>query len=155
MAKVEGMPLAALENGVDWSWRSFGEYLDRLDGKIAVNAGFLVGHCALRRYVMGEDAVGSEATPEQIDEMVRLLHAVARAGGIGLLDRRSAYTHPTATASRSPSRAASKDELLRCAARCASTRARRSRASSRAASTGSPTTRSSCWPRCRWPPAAR
>ena len=52
MAQVEGMPLAALENGIEWGWESFGEYLDRFEGKVAVNAGFLVGHCALRRYVM-------------------------------------------------------------------------------------------------------
>src|SRR5690606_38329863 len=59
MAKVEGMPLAALEKGLDWSWETFEEYLDRLDGRIGVNAGFMVGHCALRRYVMGEDAIGN------------------------------------------------------------------------------------------------
>ena len=29
MAQVEGMPLAALENGVDWNWETFAEYLDR------------------------------------------------------------------------------------------------------------------------------
>ena len=62
MAQVEGMPLAALEHGTDWRWETFAEYLDRLDGNIAVNAGFLVGHCAIRRYVMGADAVGNEAT---------------------------------------------------------------------------------------------
>ena len=33
MAKVEGMPLAALENGVPWNWSSFAEYLDALDGR--------------------------------------------------------------------------------------------------------------------------
>jgi N-acyl-D-aspartate/D-glutamate deacylase len=27
MAKVEGMPLAALETGVPWTWSTFGEYL--------------------------------------------------------------------------------------------------------------------------------
>ena len=53
MAKVEGMPLEALESGVEWSWESFAEYLDGLEGRIGVNAGFLVGHCALRRYVLG------------------------------------------------------------------------------------------------------
>ena len=86
MAKVEGMPLAALETGVDWKWETFGEYLDALDGKIGLNAGFLVGHCALRRYVMGEDAIGNEATPEQIDEMVRVLHASIEAGAHRLFD---------------------------------------------------------------------
>jgi len=48
MAKVEGMPLAALEHGVPWTWSTFGEYLGALDGRLGVNAGFLVGHCALR-----------------------------------------------------------------------------------------------------------
>src|SRR6476469_8019682 len=52
MAQVEGMPLAALEDGLPWSWESFGEFLDALDGGVGVNAGFMVGHCALRRYVL-------------------------------------------------------------------------------------------------------
>src|SRR5712691_4515123 len=81
MAKVEGMPLAALEQGVDWKWESFGEYLARLDGRLGVNAAFLVGHCALRRYVMGTDAIGREASPDQLAEMVRLLHESLESGG--------------------------------------------------------------------------
>src|SRR6266404_5150933 len=73
MAKVEGMPLPALETGVPWSWRSFGEYLDAVDNRVGLNVGFLVGHCALRRNVMGVDAIGNEATPEQLETMTRLL----------------------------------------------------------------------------------
>ena len=34
--------------------RTFGEYLDRIDGTLAPNAGFLVGHSTIRRVVMGE-----------------------------------------------------------------------------------------------------
>jgi N-acyl-D-aspartate/D-glutamate deacylase len=64
MARVEGMSLDALERGVDWRWETFAEYLAILDGAVAVNAGFLVGHCALRRYVMGEDAGRREATSD-------------------------------------------------------------------------------------------
>ncbi|MGH8997446.1 MAG: amidohydrolase family protein, partial [Acidimicrobiales bacterium] len=75
MAKVEGMPLAALEQGLDWSWSSFGQWLDRLDGRIGVNAGFLVGHSALRRSVMGDDAVTERATDDQVAAMVEALHA--------------------------------------------------------------------------------
>ena len=93
MAKVEGMPLPALETGVPWSWRSFGDYLDALDGRVGLNVGFLVGHSALRRNVMGADAIGNEATPEQqLDAMVRLLHESIAAGGLGFSTTLS-FTH--------------------------------------------------------------
>ena len=52
MAKVEGMPLPALEIGVPCNWTTFADYLDRLDGNVAVNTMFNVGHCALRRNVI-------------------------------------------------------------------------------------------------------
>ena len=48
--------------GLDWQWSSFGDWLARLDGRIAVNAGFLVGHSAIRLAAMGDDAVGGDAT---------------------------------------------------------------------------------------------
>src|SRR5438445_1511248 len=82
MAKVEGMPLPALETGVPWRWRSFGEYLDAVGNRIDLNVGFLVGHCALRRNVMGADAIGNEATAEQLDAMTRLLEESIAAGGL-------------------------------------------------------------------------
>ena len=63
MAKVEGMPLPALETGVPWGWRSFADYLGALDGNVGLNVGFLVGHCALRRNVMGTGATDGEASP--------------------------------------------------------------------------------------------
>src|SRR2546421_4597142 len=53
LSRVEGMPLESLAAGVPWDWQTFGEYLDRLDGTLAVNAGFLVGHSALRRGALG------------------------------------------------------------------------------------------------------
>jgi N-acyl-D-aspartate/D-glutamate deacylase len=116
MAKVEGMPLVALEQGVPWKWESFGEYLDALDGTLAVNAGFLVGHCALRRYVMGAEATGNEASPEQLAEMVRLLHESVAAGGLGFSTTLS-NTHSDGDGKPVVSRFASKDELVAlCAA---------------------------------------
>ena len=38
MSVVEGMPLAALERGIDWNWSSFGQWLDRLAGQPASTA---------------------------------------------------------------------------------------------------------------------
>jgi N-acyl-D-aspartate/D-glutamate deacylase len=116
MAKVEGMPLAALEQGVDWGWESFADYLARLDGTLGVNAGFMVGHCALRRYVMGADAIGNEATPEQLAEMVRLLHEAIEAGGLGFSTTLSS-THSDGDGQPVASRHAGRDEVLAlCAA---------------------------------------
>jgi N-acyl-D-aspartate/D-glutamate deacylase len=116
MARVEGMPLAALEQGVDWAWESFGDYLARLDGRIGVNAGFMVGHCALRRYVMGADAVGHDATPDQLDAMVGLLHESIEAGGLGFSTTLSS-THSDGDGRPVASRHAGRGELLAlCAA---------------------------------------
>ncbi|QNE76759.1 amidohydrolase family protein [Streptomyces finlayi] len=111
MSRVEGMALAALEEGVDWSWSGFGEYLDALDGRIAVNAGFMVGHCALRRYVMGAEAVGGQPTPEQLDAMLALLHEAMDAGAWGLSTTQSS-THADGDGQPVASRYALPEELL-------------------------------------------
>ncbi|WP_371653278.1 MULTISPECIES: amidohydrolase family protein [unclassified Streptomyces] len=111
MARVEGMALKALEDGVDWGWSTFGEYLDALDGRIAVNAGFMVGHCALRRYVMGPQAVGGQPTAEQLDAMLRLLHDAMDAGAWGLSTTQSS-THSDGDGHPVASRHARPAELL-------------------------------------------
>jgi len=111
LARVEGMPLESLDAGVPWDWSSFGEYLDRLDGTLAINAGFLVGHSALRRVVMGEDAVGKEATPAQVEAMVALLRDSIRQGGLGFSSSR-APTHNDGEGKPVPSRHAGRDEFV-------------------------------------------
>ena len=112
LARVEGMPLESLAEGVPWDWRSTAEYLDRLDGTLAVNAGFLVGHSALRRAVMGHDAVGEKATDEQVDAMAALLAEGLAAGGLGFSSS-WATTHSDGEGDPVPSRHATHDELVR------------------------------------------
>ena len=111
LARVEGMPLESLEVGVPWDWTSFGEYLDRLEGKLAVNAGFMVGHSALRRVVMGERAVGSEASEDELEQMITLLRASLAEGGLGFSSTVSP-THNDGDGNPVPSRHASRDELI-------------------------------------------
>jgi N-acyl-D-aspartate/D-glutamate deacylase len=111
MARVEGMPLAALEDGLAWDWETFGDYLGRLDGKVGLNVGFLVGHCALRRVVMGADAVGNEATDGQIAAMCDLLRTSIEAGGLGF-STSLAYTHDDGDGNPVPSRFSTPEEVL-------------------------------------------
>ena len=110
MARVEGMPLPSLQT-LDWGWESFEEYLGRLEGNIAVNAGFLVGHCALRRYVMGDDAVGNEASPDQVARMVAELGRALDAGALGWSFTQST-SHSDGDGQPVPSRWATPEELL-------------------------------------------
>ncbi len=112
LARVEGMPLESLAEGVPWDWRTTAEYLDRLDGTLAVNAGFLVGHSALRRAVMGDAAVGEEATDEQVEAMATLLAEGLAAGGLGFSSS-WATTHSDGEGDPVPSRHATHDELVR------------------------------------------
>ncbi|MGW3283552.1 N-acyl-D-amino-acid deacylase family protein [Streptomyces sp. NPDC001002] len=111
MSKVEGMSLVALEEGAPWSWSSFGEYLDALEGRIAVNAGFMVGHCALRRHVMGPEAVGGQPSDEQLGEIVRLLHEAMDAGAWGFSTTQSS-THSDGDGQPVASRHAKPAELI-------------------------------------------
>jgi N-acyl-D-aspartate/D-glutamate deacylase len=111
MAKVEGMPLPALETGVPWTWRSFGEYLDAVDNRVGLNVGFLVGHCALRRNVMGAEAIGNEASPEQLAAMTKLLEDSIAAGGLGFSTTLS-FTHSDGDGQPVGSRWASDEEVL-------------------------------------------
>ena len=111
MSKVEGMPLAALENGTDWSWESFADYLGRLEGNVSVNAGFLVGHCAIRRYVMGPQAVGDEASSDHIGAMRAELAKAFEAGALGFSFTNST-SHSDGDGEPVASRWATHDELI-------------------------------------------
>jgi N-acyl-D-amino-acid deacylase len=68
--------------GFDWSWRTVGEYLDRLDEGIAVSAAYLVPHGTLRMCALGlEDRAPTDA---ELAEMKRLLADGLEQGGVGL-----------------------------------------------------------------------
>jgi N-acyl-D-amino-acid deacylase len=68
--------------GFDWSWRSVGEYLDRLDEGIAVNAAYLVPHGTLRLCAVGAD--NRPPTADELAEMQRLLAEGLEQGAVGL-----------------------------------------------------------------------
>jgi len=83
LSRVEGMSVDALQAGVDFRGGSFGDFLDNLDGRIGVNAAAYVGHSAVRRYVMGDDAQTRAATDAEIAAMAEQVRQAMRDGAAG------------------------------------------------------------------------
>ena len=84
MEAVEDIPAAAIIGGLPWNWESFGEYLTSIENlRPAINVGGLVGHCAVRFYVMGEGAVDEQPSDKQIAEMAELVAQSLDAGALG------------------------------------------------------------------------
>ncbi len=117
LSRVEGMPANSLAEGVPWDWETFGEYLGKLDGNLGVNAGFMAGHSAIRRVVMGERAVGEKATPAELEKMKALLAQSLSQGAMGFSSTVSP-THNDADGNPVPSRHASREELIELARVC-------------------------------------
>lgn len=72
---------------IDFTWRSVGEYLDRLDhgfgGEgIAVNAAYLIPQGSVRMLAVGWD--DREATPRELDRMRQLVAEGMREGAVGM-----------------------------------------------------------------------
>jgi N-acyl-D-aspartate/D-glutamate deacylase len=111
LSRVEGMPLAALRAAVRPDWQSFGEYLDKIDGTLAINIAFMVGHSALRRAVMGERAVTDEATRGEIEQMSALLRRSIAEGGVGF-STTIAASHSDYEGRPVPSRVATREEMV-------------------------------------------
>lgn len=111
LARVEGMPLEALELGVDCDWSTTGQFLDKFDHTTTPNIGFMVGHSALRRNVMHDEATQRAASTEEIVRMCELLDAGLAAGGMGFSSTWSP-THNDHLGVPVPSRAATREELL-------------------------------------------
>ncbi|HAQ22968.1 MAG TPA: aminoacylase, partial [Acidimicrobiaceae bacterium] len=110
LVKVEGMSPTALAEGVDFDWRTFAEFLERFEGNLAVNVAGMVGHSALRRTVMKNDATVRESTPDELDAMKALLAESIEAGGLGFSTSRS-FTHSDGDGLPVPSRTAAADEV--------------------------------------------
>lgn len=66
----------------DWSWRSVGEYLDRVDRGTAVNIAYLVPHSTVRMLVLGEE--DRRPRPDELDRMRELVAQGMDEGAFGL-----------------------------------------------------------------------
>lgn len=82
--QIEEMPYKAFEEGVEWNWESFEEYIGRIRQDLAINVAPLVGHSLLRLWVMDEASQQRTATDAEIGEMQDLLRRALDAGAVGM-----------------------------------------------------------------------
>ena len=83
LSYVEAIPMDVLRT-INFDWETMPEYMDKLDQSLGVNVGALLGHSALRYYVMGDDCQGRAATQAEIQAMQEIVRETMEAGALGL-----------------------------------------------------------------------
>ena len=114
LSRVEGMSRKALGEGLRFKGGSFADYWQRFDGKLGINVGSFVGHCAVRRWAMGDAASERAATPEEITEMKALVRQAMRDGAMGF-STSQIDVHCDEDGREVPSNHASSEEILELA----------------------------------------
>lgn len=106
---VEGMSANALEQGIDWCFESFPEYLDALDTRAKrLNVAAFLGHTPLRLWVLGGEE--RAATGDEVEAMCGLAREAFAAGAVGFSTSRQP-AHQGAYGRPVPSRFAEVDEV--------------------------------------------
>ncbi len=113
MEGVEEIPGIVLEEGLDWQWTSFPDYLDRIErNRFTMDVATHLPHAPLRVFVMGERALNHEpATPEDIEQMKQHVRASMAAGAIGVSGSRI-LEHRSSTGEHVPGTFAEEAEML-------------------------------------------
>ena len=89
METVEDIPKNAILTGLPWDWEDYGGYLDAIERlNPALNVAGMVGHCAVRFYVMGERAVEEQATPDERRQMADVVAHSIDGGAVGFSTNR-------------------------------------------------------------------
>jgi N-acyl-D-aspartate/D-glutamate deacylase len=83
LSYVEAIPMDVLKT-IEFDWESIPQYMERLDRHLGINVGNLIGHTAVRHYVMGDDCQKPGATEAQIKAMQDVVRDGMRAGALGL-----------------------------------------------------------------------
>jgi N-acyl-D-aspartate/D-glutamate deacylase len=113
MEGVEDLPGPVLHEGLPWTWQSFEEYLDAIEGMPHdIDVATQMTHDPLRLFVMGQRGADRKAaTPEDIAEMGRLAVAGIQAGALGFSTSRTEW-HKTSRGEQTPSVRAELNELV-------------------------------------------
>ena len=106
--QIEDLPMAAFDEGIEWAWETYDQWLDAIRPGLGINLAPLVGHSAIRMWVMGEDAFHRAATPDEVRAMQAVLRDCLDAGASGLS---TSYIDVDHNFKPVPSRLAAHDEL--------------------------------------------
>ena len=89
MQTVEDIPKEAILGGLPWDWEDYGGYLDSIEKfDLGINVAGMVGHTAVRYYVMGERSVEELATDEEIQQMAEIVGESMDSGAVGFSTNR-------------------------------------------------------------------
>ncbi len=89
METVEDIPKQAILSGLPWNWEHYGQYLDMLEGlKPSLNVAGLVGHSAVRYYVMGDRSFDEQATDTEKQQMAEIVEKAMKDGAVGFSTNR-------------------------------------------------------------------
>jgi N-acyl-D-amino-acid deacylase len=83
LSYVEAIPVEVLDT-VEFDWETIPQYMEKLDRRLGVNVGTLIGHSAVRYYVMGEDCQKRAATDDELKAMQAVVRDGMDAGALGL-----------------------------------------------------------------------
>ena len=89
METVEDIPKEAILGGLKWDWEHYGQYLNSIEELgTRVNVAGMVGHAAVRYYVMGERSFAEEATPAEVQQMAEIVESSMNDGAWGFSTNR-------------------------------------------------------------------
>jgi N-acyl-D-amino-acid deacylase len=111
LERAEDIAPEALAEGIEWTWQTFAEFLDAVDGlPKGLNHAASIGHSALRTWAMGERAFDGPATGDDLAIMATELRSALAAGAAGFTTSRGAG-HATSDGRPVASRLATWEEV--------------------------------------------
>ncbi len=89
METVEDIPRQSILQGLPWDWENYGDYLDSIDRLgPGINIAGMVGHAAIRFYVMGERAVEEQSSDAERSQMAEIVAEAIDRGAVGFSTNR-------------------------------------------------------------------
>jgi N-acyl-D-amino-acid deacylase len=117
LSYVEAIPMEVLRT-VEFDWQTTGQYMDRLEKRLGINIGALIGHTAVRHYVMGDECQ-KPGVPITRSRRCRMSSATACGRARSASRCHASRAIMTRKASTSPPCGPTKRKFLRLATYCA------------------------------------